>query len=156
GWAASTVIRSTSGIRRRSPAGPPLYRLAVMESSTRNTSNTGDMPTPHRTACSNWLRGTVLTRVTPALSTQVKATARTPAAARSSVYAMAESYAVDTAVSRVGRRVADGGTWVFLSPHEQERLLIHVAADVATKRRERGLRLNYPEAVAVLSAFLLE
>jgi urease subunit gamma len=45
---------------------------------------------------------------------------------------------------------------VFLSPHEQERLLIHVAADLATRRRERGLRLNYPEAVALLSAFLLE
>ena len=45
---------------------------------------------------------------------------------------------------------------MFLSPHEQERLLIHVAADLASRRRERGLRLNYPEAVAVLSAFLLE
>jgi urease subunit gamma len=45
---------------------------------------------------------------------------------------------------------------VFLSQHEQERLLIHVAADVAHKRRERGLRLNYPEAVAVITAFLLE
>lgn len=45
---------------------------------------------------------------------------------------------------------------VFLSPHEQDRLLIHVAADVARARRERGLRLNYPEAVAVLTAFLLE
>jgi urease subunit gamma len=45
---------------------------------------------------------------------------------------------------------------VFLTPHEQERLLIHVAADVAHRRRERGLRLNYPEAVAVITAFLLE
>jgi urease subunit gamma len=45
---------------------------------------------------------------------------------------------------------------VFLSPHEQERLLVHVAADVATRRRQRGLLLNYPEAVAVLTAFLLE
>jgi len=45
---------------------------------------------------------------------------------------------------------------VFLSPHEQERLLVHVAADVARKRRERGLRLNYPEATAVITAFLLE
>ena len=45
---------------------------------------------------------------------------------------------------------------MFLTRHEQERLLIHVAADVAWKRRERGLRLNYPEAVAVLTAFLLE
>ncbi|KWW98629.1 Urease subunit gamma [Carbonactinospora thermoautotrophica] len=33
---------------------------------------------------------------------------------------------------------------------------MHVAADLAMKRRERGLRLNYPEAVAVLTAFVLE
>ena len=45
---------------------------------------------------------------------------------------------------------------MFLTRHEQERLLIHVAADVATKRRGRGLRLNHPEAVAVITAFLLE
>jgi urease subunit gamma len=45
---------------------------------------------------------------------------------------------------------------VRLSPHEQERLLIHVAADVARRRQERGLLLNHPEAVALLSAFLLE
>jgi urease subunit gamma len=45
---------------------------------------------------------------------------------------------------------------MFLSQHEQERLLVHVAADVARKRRERGLRLNYPEAIAVITAFLLE
>ena len=45
---------------------------------------------------------------------------------------------------------------MFLSQHEQERLLVHVAADVAQKRRERGLRLNYPEATAVITAFLLE
>ncbi|MEV4532984.1 urease subunit gamma [Asanoa sp. NPDC049518] len=45
---------------------------------------------------------------------------------------------------------------MFLSQHEQERLLVHVAADVARRRRERGLRLNYPEATAVITAFLLE
>ncbi|MEZ0092998.1 urease subunit gamma [Streptacidiphilus sp. EB129] len=43
-----------------------------------------------------------------------------------------------------------------LSPHEQERLLIHVAADVARARRERGLRLNHPEAVALLTVHVLE
>ncbi|WP_405435787.1 urease subunit gamma [Streptomyces anulatus] len=43
-----------------------------------------------------------------------------------------------------------------LTPHEQERLLIHVAADVAEKRRARGLRLNRPEAVALITAHLLE
>lgn len=45
---------------------------------------------------------------------------------------------------------------MFLTRHEQERLMIHVAADLAAKRRARGLRLNYPEAVAVITAFLLE
>ncbi len=45
---------------------------------------------------------------------------------------------------------------MFLTRHEQERLLIHVAADLAAKRRARGLRLNYPEAVAILTAFVLE
>ena len=45
---------------------------------------------------------------------------------------------------------------MFLTRHEQDRLLIHVAADLAAKRRARGLRLNYPEAVATITAFLLE
>ncbi|PYC78856.1 urease subunit gamma [Streptomyces tateyamensis] len=43
-----------------------------------------------------------------------------------------------------------------LTPHEQERLLIHVAAEVAAARRARGLRLNHPEAVAVITSHLLE
>lgn len=43
-----------------------------------------------------------------------------------------------------------------LSPREQEKLLLHVAADVAERRRARGLRLNHPEAVAILSVFVLE
>ncbi|GHH89022.1 urease subunit gamma [Streptomyces sulfonofaciens] len=43
-----------------------------------------------------------------------------------------------------------------LTPHEQERLLVHVAADVAAKRRARGLRLNHPEAVALITAHILE
>ncbi len=45
---------------------------------------------------------------------------------------------------------------MHLSPHEQERLLIHVAADVAQRRRDRGLKLNHPEAVALLTAWVLE
>src|SRR5690606_32172892 len=54
---------------------------------------------------------------------------------------------------------ADVHAWedpVLLTQHEQERLLIHVAADIAWRRRQRGLRLNYPEAVAVITAYLLE
>jgi urease subunit gamma/beta len=45
---------------------------------------------------------------------------------------------------------------MHLTPHEQERLLLHVAADVAAKRREQGLRLNYPEAMALLTDHVLE
>jgi urease subunit gamma len=45
---------------------------------------------------------------------------------------------------------------VLISPHEQERLLLHVAAGLARERRERGLRLNYPEATAVIAAYVLE
>ncbi len=45
---------------------------------------------------------------------------------------------------------------MHLTPREQERLLIHVAADVARRRKQRGLKLNYPEAVAILTAEILE
>jgi len=45
---------------------------------------------------------------------------------------------------------------VHLTPREQEKLLIFVAAEVARKRRARGLKLNYPEAVAIISAEVLE
>ena len=45
---------------------------------------------------------------------------------------------------------------MLLSPHEQELLMLHVAADLAHKRRDRGLKLNYPEAVATISAWVLE
>jgi urease subunit gamma len=45
---------------------------------------------------------------------------------------------------------------MHLTPREQERLLIYVAADVARKRRARGLKLNYPEAIAILTADILE
>ncbi len=40
---------------------------------------------------------------------------------------------------------------MLISPHEQERLLLHVAAGLARERRAAGLRLNYPEAVALIA-----
>lgn len=43
-----------------------------------------------------------------------------------------------------------------LTPHEQERLLISYAAELARRRQARGLRLNYPEAVAVITDHVLE
>ncbi|KAB8194838.1 urease subunit gamma [Nonomuraea phyllanthi] len=45
---------------------------------------------------------------------------------------------------------------MHLTPHEQERLMIHVAADVARRRKERGVLLNHPEAVALITAHVLE
>jgi len=42
------------------------------------------------------------------------------------------------------------------TPHEQEKLLLSVAAMVARDRRERGVKLNYPEAVALVSSFVIE
>ena len=43
-----------------------------------------------------------------------------------------------------------------LTPREQEKLLIYVAAQLAKDRKARGLKLNYPEAVAIITAELLE
>jgi urease subunit gamma len=45
---------------------------------------------------------------------------------------------------------------VELTPREKDKLLIFTAALVAERRKARGLRLNYPEAVAYLSAAILE
>lgn len=45
---------------------------------------------------------------------------------------------------------------MHLTAREQERLMIYMAAEVARKRRARGLRLNYPEAMAILAAEILE
>lgn len=39
---------------------------------------------------------------------------------------------------------------------EQERLMMVVAADVARRRRDRGLKLNYPESVAIITDFITE
>jgi urease subunit gamma len=43
-----------------------------------------------------------------------------------------------------------------LSPRETEKLLLFTAAEVARRRRARGLKLNHPEAVALISAEILE
>lgn len=43
-----------------------------------------------------------------------------------------------------------------LTEQERERLLITLAADVAERRRARGLKLNHPEAVAIITSFVLE
>lgn len=43
-----------------------------------------------------------------------------------------------------------------LTPREKDKLLLFTAALVAERRKARGLRLNYPEAVALISAAVLE
>jgi urease subunit gamma len=45
---------------------------------------------------------------------------------------------------------------MLLTPREQEKLMIYVVADLARRRRTRGLRLNYSEAVALITEALLE
>src|SRR5439155_1747255 len=45
---------------------------------------------------------------------------------------------------------------MHLTPREQEKLLIFTAAEVARRRRARGLKLNHPEAVALITADILE
>lgn len=45
---------------------------------------------------------------------------------------------------------------MHLTPREQERLLIHCAGSLAKERKSKGLRLNYPEAIALITSELLE
>lgn len=45
---------------------------------------------------------------------------------------------------------------MHLNPQEQEKLMIVVAADLARRRQARGLKLNYVEAVAILTAEVME
>jgi urease subunit gamma len=45
---------------------------------------------------------------------------------------------------------------MHLTQREQEKLLIFVAAELARKRQARGLKLNYPEAIAILTAEIME
>lgn len=43
-----------------------------------------------------------------------------------------------------------------ITPKEQEKLMLHFAGELAAKRRDRGLKLNYIESVAYISSQLLE
>ena len=45
---------------------------------------------------------------------------------------------------------------MMLTPRESEKLLVYVAADLARKRRARGLKLNVPESVALITEAILE
>lgn len=43
-----------------------------------------------------------------------------------------------------------------LTPREIEKLMVYTLADVALKRKSRGIKLNYPEAVAIITTAALE
>lgn len=43
-----------------------------------------------------------------------------------------------------------------LTPREKDKLLVAMAAEVARKRLARGVKLNYPEAIAIISDFVVE
>jgi urease subunit gamma len=45
---------------------------------------------------------------------------------------------------------------MHLTPREQEKLLVFTAAELARRRRARGLKLNHPEALAIITADILE
>lgn len=45
---------------------------------------------------------------------------------------------------------------MFLTNREQEKLMIYTASKLALERKEKGLKLNYPEAVAIISSYILE
>lgn len=45
---------------------------------------------------------------------------------------------------------------MFLTQREQEKLMIYTASKLAWERKNRGLKLNYPEATAIISSFILE
>ena len=45
---------------------------------------------------------------------------------------------------------------MHLTPRETEKLMLHFAGELAQKRKARGLKLNYPEAIALISAELME
>jgi urease subunit gamma len=45
---------------------------------------------------------------------------------------------------------------MHLSPREQEKLLVVTAADLARRRQKRGLKLNHPEAVAIITYEIME
>jgi urease subunit gamma len=58
----------------------------------------------------------------------------------------------------VKRTAARGAKWTVmrLTDMERDKLLLSYAAELAWRRRRRGVRLNHPEAVAVISSFVLE
>jgi urease subunit gamma len=81
----------------------------------------------------------------------------------SSVLAAAESFAAKTPnmigpinSGRIGTLDAARRDTMNLTPREKDKLLVSVAAMVAERRLKRGVKLNYPEAVALITDYVLE
>lgn len=56
----------------------------------------------------------------------------------------------------MGQGTSKKGDFMELTPREKDKLLIFTAGMLAQQRKNRGLKLNYPEAIAYISAALLE
>ena len=48
------------------------------------------------------------------------------------------------------------GPCVELSPREKDKLMLFMAGELAQKRKDRGVKLNYPESIALISSFVVE
>jgi urease subunit gamma len=55
-----------------------------------------------------------------------------------------------------GPRIESWVSSLMLTPRETEKLVIYQVAELARRRRERGLRLNFPESIALITEALLE
>ena len=45
---------------------------------------------------------------------------------------------------------------MHLTPRETEKLMLHLAGELALKRKARGVKLNYPETIALISSYIME
>lgn len=56
----------------------------------------------------------------------------------------------------IGKLIEKGCRIMRLNPKEQEKLMLHVAGELAKQRKDRGVKLNYVESIAYISSELLE
>lgn len=61
-----------------------------------------------------------------------------------------------SAANDSGPRVETWVSGLMLTPRETEKLVIYQVAELARRRRQRGLKLNFPESIALISEALLE
>jgi urease subunit gamma len=63
---------------------------------------------------------------------------------------------MSTAENTEGPRIETWVSSLMLTPRETEKLVIYQVAELARRRRDRGLKLNFPESIALISEALLE